>query len=188
MSIKTDNQRIALIKAYHDALGAFLADARAEHLEQLLERYEDENTKGWDVVLPDGTKIGAVTLPVGKPSDKTVDEAALFEWAEQNDGIDVEHVPAVPARDVKRVRPSWLAAKIKSAIEGDDGELIDVETGEAIPGVRRVAGKAPSSFTVTYSPGGREKIATAYVRGELNDLAAGTVLPQIEPARQEAAA
>ena len=31
MSIKTDNQRIALIKAYHDALGAFLADARAEH-------------------------------------------------------------------------------------------------------------------------------------------------------------
>lgn len=188
MSIKTSNQRIALIKAYYDALGAFLADARAEHLEQLLGRYEDENTKSWDVVLPDGTKIGQVTLPVGKPSDKTVDEAALFEWAEQNDGVDVEHVPAVPARDVKRVRPSWLAGKIKSAIEGDDGELIDVETGEAIPGVRRVPGKGPSSFTVTYVPGGREKIATAYVRGELNDLAAGTVLPQIEPAREQAAA
>lgn len=183
MSIKTDNQRIALIKAYHDALGAFLAEARAEHLDQLLERYQDEGTKAFAVTLPDGTKIGQITLPEGKPSDKTTDEAALFEWAEQNDGIDVEHVPAVPARDVKRVRPSWLAAKIKKAIEGDDGELIDVETGEAIPGVRRVAGKAPSSFTVTYAPGGREKIATAYVRGELNDLAAGTVLPQIEPAK-----
>lgn len=188
MSIKQDNQRIALIKAYHDALGAFLADARAEHLEQLLGKYEEEDSKSWDIKLPDGTKIGQITLPVGKPADKTVDEAALFEWAEQNDGIDVEHVPAVPARDVKRVRPSWLAAKIKSAIEGDDGELIDVETGEAIPGVRRVPGKGPSSFTVTYAPGGREKIATAYVRGELNDLAAGTVLPQIEPARESAAA
>lgn len=188
MSIKTDNQRIALIKAYYDALGAFLADARAEHLEQLLERYEDEGTKSFDVKLPDGTKIGQITLPVGKPSDKTVDEAALFEWAEENDGIDVETIPATEARTVKRVRPSWLAGKIKTAIEGDDGELTDVETGEIIPGVRRVPGKSPSSFMVTFAPGGQEKIATAYVRGELNDLAAGTVLPQIEPARDEAAA
>jgi len=61
-----------------------------------------------------------------------------------------------------------------------------VETGEIIPGILRVPGKAPSSFTVTYAPGGREKIATAYVRGLLNDLAAGTVLPQIEPAREAA--
>lgn len=188
MSIKTDNLRIALIKAYADALGDFLKDARGEHLEALLARYEEENTKSWDVKLPDNTKIGQITLPVGKPTDKTVDEAALFEWAEQNDGIDVETIPATKKREVKRVRPSWLAAKIKTAIEGDDGELIDVETGEAIPGLRRVAGKDPSTFTVTYAPGGREKIATAYVRGLLNDLAAGTVLPQIEPTRTEAAA
>lgn len=188
MSIKTDNLRIALIKAYADALGDFLKEARDEHLEALLERYEDENTKSWDVKLPDNTKIGQITLPVGKATDKTVDEAALFEWAEENDGIDVEVIPAVAAREIKRVRPSWLAAKIKTAIEGDDGELIDVETGEVIPGVKRVPGKDPSSFTVTYVAGGREKIATAYVRGLLNDLAAGTVLPQIEPARQDAAA
>ena len=186
MSIKQDNQRIALIKAYYDALGDFLKDAREQHLAQLLDRYEEENTKSWDIKLPDNTKIGTITLPQGKPSDQTVDEAALFEWAEENGGIDVETIPAVAAREVKRVRPSWLAAKIKTAIEGDNGELTDVETGEIIPGVRRVPGKAPSSFTVTYAPGGREKIATAYVRGELNDLAAGTVLPQIEPGRAAA--
>lgn len=186
MSIKSGNQRIALIKAYADALAGFLADARAEHLDQLLERYEEEGTKSFAVTLPDGTKVGTVTLPEGKASDKTTDEAALFEWAELNGGVDVEHVPAVPARDVKRVRPSWLAGKVKAAIEGDGGELTDVETGEIIPGIRRVPGKAPSNFTVTYVPGGREKIATAYVRGELNDLAAGTVLPQIEPARADA--
>gem|GEM_PF-1258990 len=186
MSIKTDNLRIALIKAYADALGDFLKEARDEHLEALLARYEEENTKSWDVKLPDNTKIGAITLPQGKPTDKTVDEAALFEWAEENGGIDVETIPAVAAREVKKVRASWLAAKIKTAIEGDGGELTDVETGEIIPGILRVPGKAPSSFTVTYAPGGREKIATAYVRGLLNDLAAGTVLPQIEPAREAA--
>jgi hypothetical protein len=188
MSIKTDNLRIALIKAYADALGDFLKDAREEHLQQLLERYEEEGTKSFDIKLPDNTKIGQITLPQGKPTDQTVDEAALFEWAEEQGGIDVETIPATKARKVKKVRASWLAAKIKNAIEGDDGELIDVETGEAIPGIRRVPGKAPSSFTVTYVPGGREKIATAYVRGLLNDLASGTVLPQIEPARQDAAA
>jgi len=188
VSIKTDNLRIALIKAYADALGDFLKEARDEHLEQLLTRYEEEGTKSFDIRLPDNTKIGAITLPQGKPADKTVDEAALFEWAEENGGIDIETIPAVAAREVKKVRASWLAAKIKSAIEGDGGELTDVETGEIIPGILRVPGKAPSSFTVTYAPGGREKIATAYVRGLLNDLAAGTVLPQIEPARQDAAA
>jgi hypothetical protein len=188
MSIKTDNLRIALIKAYADALGDFLKDAREEHLEQLLEKYNEEGTKSFDVKLPDNTKIGQITLPQGKPSDQTVDEAALYEWAEENGGIDIETIPATKARKVKRVRPSWLAAKIKTAIEGDDGELTDVETGEIIPGIRRVPGKAPSSFTVTFAPGGREKIATAYRRGLLNDLAAGSALPQIEPARQDVAA
>lgn len=188
MSIKTDNLRIALIKTFADALADFMKDARGEHLAQLLERYEDEGTKSFAVTLPDGTKVGNITLPEGKPSDQTVDEAALFEWAEENGGIDVEVIPATEAREVKKVRASWLAEKIKTAIEGDDGELIDVETGEAIPGIKRVPGKAPSSFTITYAKDGREKIAMAYRRGLLNDLAAGSALPQIEVGRQEDAA
>ncbi|HAP89100.1 MAG TPA: hypothetical protein DCR15_04700, partial [Arthrobacter bacterium] len=67
--IKTDNLRIALIKAYADALGDFLKEARDEHLEQLLTRYEEEGTKSFDIRLPDNTKIGAITLPQGKPAD-----------------------------------------------------------------------------------------------------------------------
>ena len=188
MSIKTENLRIALIKTFADALMDYMKDARGEHLEQLLEKYEEEGTKSFAIVLPDGTRVGNITLPEGKPSDQTVDEAALFEWAEAQDGITEEIIPATKKRIVKKVKASWLADKIKNAIEGDDGELIDVETGEAIPGVRRVPGKAPSSFTITYAKDGREKIATAYRRGLLNDLAAGSALPQIEPAQHPAAA
>ena len=186
MSIKADNLRIALVKTFADALADFMKDARGDHLEQLLEKYNEEGTKSFAVVLPDGTKVGNITLPEGKPTDQTVDEAALFEWAEENGGIDVETIPATEAREVKKVRASWLAEKIKSAIEGDDGELIDAETGEAIPGVRRVPGKAPSSFTITYAKDGREKIAMAYRRGLLNDLTVGSALPQIEPSRNAA--
>ena len=188
MSIKQENLRIALIKTFADALADFMKDARADHLEQLLEKFNEEGTKSFAVTLPDGTKVGNITLPEGKPTDQTVDEAALYEWAEENGGIDVEVIPATEAREVKKVRASWLADKIKNAIEGDDGELIDVETGEPIPGVKRVPGKAPSSFTITYAKDGREKIAMAYRRGLLNDLAAGSALPQIEAARQDAAA
>lgn len=188
MSIKTENLRIALIKTFADALMDYMKDARGEHLEQLLEKYQEEGTKSFAIVLPDGTRVGNITLPEGKPSDQTVDEAALFEWAEAQGGIDQEVIPATKKRIVKKVRASWLADKIKNAIEGDDGELIDVATGEVIPGVRRVPGKAPSSFTITYAKDGREKIATAYRRGLLNDLAAGSALPQIEAHQQAAAA
>lgn len=188
MSIKTDNLRIALIKTFADALSDFMKDARGEHLEQLLEKYNEEGTKSFAVVLPDGTRVGNITLPEGKPSDVTVDEAALFEWAEQQDGIDSEVIPATRKRVVKRVRPSWLAEKVKNAIEGDDGQLTDVATGEIIPGIKRVPGKAPSSFTITYAKDGREKIAMAYRRGQLNDLTVGSVLPQIEAHQAEAAA
>lgn len=188
MSIKTENLRIALIKTFADALMDYMKDARGEHLEQLLEKYQEEGTKSFAIVLPDGTRVGNITIPEGKPSDQTVDEAALFEWAEAQGGVDEEVIPATKKRIVKKVRASWLADKIKNAIEGDDGELVDPATGEAIPGVRRVPGKAPSSFTITYAKDGREKIATAYRRGLLNDLAAGSALPQIEAPQHRAAA
>lgn len=188
MSIKTENLRIALIKTFADALSDFMKDARGEHLEQLLEKYEEEGTKSFAITLPDGTKVGNITLPEGKATDQTVDDAALLEWAEANGGVEARFIPPVEAREEKWVKPAWLAEKLKNAIEGDDGKLTDVVTGEIIPGVKRVPGKAPASFTITYAKDGREKIAMAYRRGLLNDLAAGSALPQIEAGQTEAAA
>lgn len=188
MNIKDELRRMALIKAFTDALMDFTKDERANVLSDLLEKYEDEGTKSFNVTLPNGQKVASITLPEGKPVDKTVDEAALFEWAEAQGGIDLEVIPAVAERTVKKVRASWLADKIKGAIEGDDGDLIDAESGEVIEGIKRIPGAAPSSFTVRFATDGREKLATAYRRGELNDLVAGTALPQIEAAVHEAAA
>ena len=188
MSIREDNLRIVLIKTFADALGDYLKDARGDHLAQLLAKFEDEGTKSFAVTLPDGSKVANITLPEGKPSDQTVDEAALYEWAEAQGGTYTELIPAVAERRVVKVDGPWLAGKLKNAVEGDDGDLIDTATGEVIPGVKRVPGKSPSSFTVTYAKDGREKIATAYRRGLLNNLAEGSVLPQIETAKAEAAA
>ena len=189
MSIKEELRRMALIKAFTDALNDWVKDERGNLMEDLLAKYEDEGTKSFNVTLPDGTKVASVTLPEGKPQDKTVDEAALFEWAEAQGGIDVEVIPAVAERTVKTVRPAWLTRKLEKAIEGDDGDLIDVETGEVIPGIKHVPGAAPSSFSVRFATGGREKLSLAYRRGELNELVAGTALPQIEaPHEHEAAA
>jgi hypothetical protein len=188
MNIKDELRRMALIKAFTDALMDFTKEERANVLTNLLEKYEDEGTKSFNVTLPNGQKVASITLPEGKPVDKTVDEAALYEWAEAQGGIDVEVIPAVAERTVKKIRASWLADRIKRSIEGDDGDLIDVESGEVIEGIKRVPGASPSSFSVLFAKDGREKLATAYRRGELNELVAGTALPQIASMEHEAAA
>lgn len=189
MSIKAENLRIALIKTYADALADFMKTARAELLDDLLEKFEEEGTKSFTVTLPNGEKVGQVTLPESKPSDDVVDPASLFEWAEPQGGIKVDVIPAQAERVEKRIDYAWLDGKIKNSIPGDGGDLIDSETGEVIPGVKRTPGGIKPSFTITFAKDGREKLATAYRRGELNELVNGTVLPAIETAahRKEAA-
>lgn len=179
MNLREKNQRIALIKAYYDALGDFLRDAREDHLEDLMDRYDDEGTKSFTITLPDGTRIGSVTIPEPKSSTDIVDEASLFEYAEERDGITTETIPATAERTIKKLSPKWLDALKQRAVEGDDGTLVDPETGEVIPGLKVTPGARPKSFTVRYEREGRQKIATAYQRGELAHLTSGTPLPEV---------
>ena len=154
MNIKTELLRMALIKAFAESLTAFVDGERKSVLDTLLEKYEDEGSKSFNVTLPDKTKIATITLPEPKATDKVVDEAALFEWAEAQGGIDVQVIPAVAERTVKTIRPKWYDGIIKKAMEGDDGDLVDETSGEVIPGVKRIPGGDPKSFTVRFEPDG----------------------------------
>ena len=174
MNIKTELLRMALIKAFAESLTAFVDGERKSVLDTLLEKYEDEGSKSFNVTLPDKTKIATITLPEPKATDKVVDEAALFEWAEAQGGIDVQVIPAVAERTVKTIRPKWYDGIIKKAMEGDDGDLVDETSGEVIPGVKRIPGGDPKSFTVRFEPDGREtdlrKISRAVFEQRLEKL------------------
>lgn len=187
-NMRTENLRLALVKAYADALAEFLKNAREDHLDLLMEKYQEEGNKSFNVLLPDGGKVGTITMNQGKASDEITDEAALYEWAAPKGGTKTERVPevpAVPAKDVTRLDKRWFDDLTKHAIEGDDGQLIDSHTGEVIPGLRRTPVPDPHSFTVRYEKNGRERIAKAYQRGQLNDLISGTALPAIETTTTE---
>lgn len=179
-SIREQNLRLALIKAYADDLAGFLKDARADLLDDLLRRYDEEGTKSFAVLLPNGQKVGQVTLPEAKAYDDVVDPASLFEWAEPKGGIITDVIPAQAERNEKRINKAWLESLTKSAITTEDGQLIDPESGEIIPGVIRHPATVKTSLTVTYTKTGREELAQAYLSGDLNTIASGSALPQIE--------
>ena len=184
--IRQMNLRLGLIKTFADDLAGFLKNERADLLDELLRRYEAEGTKSFAILLPNGTKVGQVTLPEAKAYEEIVDAASLFEWAEPKDGIITDIIPAQAERKEKRIDKAWLDSIIKSAIETDDGQLIDPESGEVIPGIRRHPSTVKTSFTVTYTKTGREELAQAYHNGNLNSIAAGSALPQIESHRHAA--
>lgn len=185
-NMRVENLRLAWVKAFSDALADFLKEQREDHLAMLVESYNESGNKSFDVLLPDGTKVGSISLAQGKAHDDIVDEAELIAWAEQfEDAVKVEVTPervipevVIPAETTKRLDMRWYDELIKNAGEGDDGDLLTPD-GEVIPGVKRIPAPAPDKFSVRYEKNGRERIALAYKRGQLSGLSEGTPLPAI---------
>lgn len=185
-NMRDENLRLAWIKAFSDSLADYLKEMREDHLAMLVKSYGESGNKSFDVLLPDGTKVGSVSLAQAKGYDSVTDEAALIEWAEQfPDAVVTSVTPervvpetVIPAVTTKRVDPRWLDELTKNALEGDDGELLNAE-GELIPGIKRVPQPAPDKFSIRFEKNGRERIAMAYKRGQLSGLSEGTPLPQI---------
>lgn len=188
LSLKDANTRFALLKAFADAIYSEIATNREIHTARLVERYTEEGTKSFDVLLAGGVKVGSISLTVPKATTTVTDEAAFLAWCKDNRPDDVWFTPGMPAIVERTVHPptpdSWevnpkaTTTILKESRPGDDGEVVDV-TGCVIDGVTYTNGAAPSQFSVRYETDGREALALAYRRGELNDLASGSALPAI---------
>ena len=190
LSLRDANTRFALLKAFADAIYAEIADNREIHTARLVERYTEEGTKAFDVKLPDGTKVGSISLTVPKPTTTVTDPHAFLQYCVENrpealrkiEGapaavIPSVVIPAVPDHiDVDPKAQTLILAFSKPA---DDGAVVD-ERGVLIDGVTYASAADPKQFSVRYEPDGRESIALAYRRGQLNSLASGSALPAIE--------
>jgi formylmethanofuran dehydrogenase subunit E len=80
------------------------------------------------------------------------------------------------------VNPKATTTILAESRPADDGAVVDV-AGVLIDGVTYTTGAVPSQFSVRYTDDGREALALAYRRGELNELASGSALPAIESRR-----
>jgi len=192
LNLKDRNLRIALLKAVTEDIADRMDAEKDLHRTELVERYEDEGTKSFDVKLPNGAKVAAISLSVPKPTTTVVDDEALLKWARDNapelvteaviPGVPAHFVEAVPERVefvLDRKRVTELLGRVKPA-DAAGGEVVDPDTGSLVEGVVYTPGAAPKSFSVRYEPDGREALALAYRAGELNDLLVGTPLPAIE--------
>ena len=185
LSMRDANTRFALLKAFADAIYAEIASNREEHTARLVERYADEGTKSFDVKLPDGTKVGSISLTVPKPTTTVTDDDAFLKWITVNRPGALRLVPAQPAvvtpaaAEFWQVDPKAVTTILAEAKPADDGMVVDPD-GVLIDGVSYLPAEAPKQFSVRYEGDGREALALAYRRGELNALASGSALPAIE--------
>lgn len=188
MNLKDRNLRFALLKAVADAIADELAAERADHTIDLRERYDDEGTTGFDVKLPDGTKVATISLSVPKPSTTVVDPDAFVAWCRDNfpTAVTEHHVPAQPAvvipateaHTVYTVDPKLTTTLLKDA-KIVDGFVFD-KNGTLIEGVEHKPAGVPKSFSVRYESDGRDALAVAYRAGELDHLVTGSSLPALD--------
>jgi hypothetical protein len=116
-----------------------------------------------DVLLPDGTVIGLISIKEG-PSVTTVDDAALLGWVigRNSEGIEEYFDPSVLDREdvaevlravfpdavSKRVRKSVRLAYLKQA-EATGGWLVDEGSGETVQIAKTAKGDPTGAFAFT---------------------------------------
>lgn len=182
-SLRDANLRVALLKAFAEWVETELNTVRAEHRDDLVARYQEEGTKSFDVKLPDGTKVGTISLSIPNDRVDITDQTALIAWATSNDPTLVKTVdhPAVPAHTTVELDPKRFSEFLARVKTGSDGSVIDPDTGAVVDGLTHKPGGPPKSYSVRYTDDGREHIGTALRAGHLSHLIAGTPLAIGDP-------
>lgn len=191
VDIKAENLRFVFKKTIVDALSAEIKKDREDHLKPLLEEWRRSGNKAFSVTLPDGTKIGQVTLTEGADATVIADDTAFFLWMKANHPEEIETVivpeKVIPATSYEQVKPAALNRLLESEeFDRVDDTIITAE-GEPVPGVEFRKAPEPSQFSVTYAgtkaadkDKTKAKLFAAYRNGDLGHLNLGAALPQIE--------
>lgn len=190
IDIKAENLRFVFKKTIVDALAAEVKKDREEHLKPLLEEWRRSGNKAFSVTLPDGTKIGNVTLTEGSDTTVIADDTAFFMWMKANHPEEIETVivpeKVIPASSFEQVKPAALNRLLESEFVRAGDEIITAE-GEPVPGVEFRKAPEPSQFSVTYAGAKaadkdrtKQSLFEAYRNGKLGHLNLGSALPQIE--------
>jgi hypothetical protein len=184
MNLRDRNLRIALLRTLAKAVNDELALEREGHLSDLLDRYDEDGTTSFTVLLPgDSAGLGKIILNEGKAS-WDIDGAELLEWAKEHAPTMVREtvVPPQPEMRFQELWPASVAALEKRLdwveVEGEY-VAVDTATGQIVPGVTYKPAGRPSQFQVRLSAQGKERVIRAWASGQLNEIARGA-LPQIE--------
>lgn len=191
VDIKEENLRFVLKKTVLDAITAEVKADRESHLKPLLDEYNRSGTKAFSVILPDGTKIGNVTLAEGKDAVAVKDQTAFFLWMKEHfpEEIETVEIPAqiVPASSYEQVKPAAFNRLLEHEVFVERDGMVVTQDGELVDGAEFRKAAAPDKFSVTYAgvkaadkERTKQKLFDAYRNGDLGHLNLGVALPQIE--------
>lgn len=168
MNMKELALREAELKTFADAVAAELKAVKAEMQTAL----EESGASQVPAVLPDGTKVGTVSLSTPKPAAAVVDDETFLAWVR-------EHSPE-NVTVVEQVRPAYRAALLADMTKARATEWVDTESGEVheVPGVEIRTGRVVS-HSVRLAKDGADAIVAAWRDRRLT----GLVLPELTDGR-----
>lgn len=184
MNLARIGLRLAVGKVRADDAAAEYQQARSDAEEAFAQARTQMGVKQTEVVLPDGTTFGTISIKAG-PTELVVNEQALFAWVEEHTPSEIEEVadqsvlsdPDVlawlkanrPDAVKRKVRGAWWTAKLNEAAD-NDGHIIYPVTGEATK-VADVIRKPPTgAFQLKPTKDGADRLLAALRSGELADI------------------
>ena len=162
MTIKEDALYAVAIKALADFAKERSEEIRGLMMAELTAFYDETGAKSVDVKLIDGTKVATIPLSFSRDGFRVENPTAFVDY--------VEKVQPLAIR--KTVDANWQRTYL-AGLTNVDGEAVDPETGEVVPGLGAVPGGVPKSYSVRYANFGRDAMLEAIGRGELGNLLAG---------------
>ncbi len=151
----------AAAKAVVDAQSADLKKIREDVERSAIEEFvtSEGRVKQAHITLPDGTKVGTLTVRETTDGFRIADPAAFEEWVAEN------YPEQVEIKVVTAVNAAFQTQLLSSAVifaEGPDGDKVPVlaESGDLVPGVEYVPAPPPSSVGLTYVPADKKGVKT----------------------------
>ncbi|AJC60187.1 hypothetical protein [Streptomyces sp. 769] len=177
--IKAATTREAVLKALLDEVKAAYEEARTEVQHHLDAAQEATGARQFAASLPDGTKVGTISLTGGEPAAQIVDEQAFTAWART--AFPAERV----TRIVKEMRAAFVERLLGEMTAAGVPQIVDPASGEVheVPGVE-IRPTRRRSHSVRFAKGGKGLVGEAWRTGVLAPL----VLPMLAPGTADEAA
>ena len=156
METKDRATRVAVLTALRDAIDTALQNDRDDLTENLKELNNTFGVKVIEVELPSAEKVGTASLSVSEPKPFVNNEKQFLDWVAANH----------PTEMIRAVRPSFQKALFSAIDTSNADEAVNSLTGEVIPGVLVSLGGV-ERMTLRFNKQGRDLIAAAFTRGEL---------------------
>jgi len=189
--------RVAVLEALKEAVAAEYEKSRAD-AEEVFAEHRRQGNPQQEVLLPDGTAIGKISIKAGAPKVVVDGEALNAYVREANPEAFEEYlIPGAAERlevialvkeefpdlVAERIRPTVNAAYMKQILE-TRGFVGDVESGDGAVVAEVTPRPATGAFAFTGTKGGsvvrRQTIMAELQAGRLRDIAFGDILA-IEP-------